>query len=235
MQRFRFLMAVALVAALVGCARQTPNNDQPTASSSQPSTDTSANSAAPATAPQPTLKKRSAESSAPRTVVIPAGTVVTVRLGQAVGSKISRPGESFAGTIARPVEVNGTVAIPSGADASGVITDAKPLGRFKGGARLQIALRSVTVNGTRYDVAAAPVTREVKGKGKRSAVMIGGGAGAGALIGGLIGGGKGAAIGAASGAGAGTAGTAFTGNKEIVIGAETPVTFRITKALNIRK
>jgi len=56
----------------------------------------------------------------------------------------------------------------------------------------------------------------------------------GALIGALAGGGKGAAIGAAAGAGAGTAGAAFTDNKDILLPAETVVSFRLLQPLQIK-
>jgi hypothetical protein len=72
-----------------------------------------------------------------------------------------------------------------------------------------------------------------KGKGKRTAAMVGGGGGGGALIGGLAGGGKGALIGGLVGAGAGTAGAAFTGNKDIVIPAESVVTFHLTAPVTV--
>jgi len=65
----------------------------------------------------------------------------------------------------------------------------------------------------------------MKGKGKRDAGFIGGGAAGGAVIGALAGGGKGAAIGAAAGAGAGTAGAAATGKKDIEFPPETRLTF----------
>ena len=73
-------------------------------------------------------------------IVVPAGTVLTVQLGQAVGSKISRPGETFAASLVNPVELNGKVVIPAGAEAQGVVAEAVPRGRFKGGARLRLAL-----------------------------------------------------------------------------------------------
>jgi hypothetical protein len=113
------------------------------------------------------------------------------------------------------------------------VAEAVPLGRFKGGARLQLALDRVSVKGKSYPLSAS-LSRAEKGKGKRTAVMAGGGAGLGALIGGLAGGGKGAAIGALAGGGAGTAGAAFTGNKNIVIPAESALTFRLRKPVEIR-
>src|SRR5207247_471946 len=122
-----------------------------------------------------------------------------------------------------------------GASATGVVAEAVPLGRFKGGARLRLALKTVTVNGTSYPVEAATVTQSRKGKGKRTATFIGGGAGVVALIGGLAGGGKGAAIGALAGAGAGTAGAAFTGKRDVTISAESAVSFKLEEPLEIKK
>lgn len=167
-------------------------------------------------------------------VVVPAGTVLTVRLGEALGSKISQNGQSFSASLATPVEVGGKTVIPSGAHASGVVVAAKPLGRFKGAASLQLKLNSITVDGTEHAIETSSIVRTEKGKGKRTAGMIGGGAGLGALIGGLAGGGKGAAIGAVAGAGAGTAGTAYTGNKDVVLPAESAVSFKLEQPLEVK-
>lgn len=169
----------------------------------------------------------------PSSITVPEGTVLTVRLGETLGSKISQPGQTFSATTAQAVKVGEATVIPAGSPVSGTVVDAKPLGRFKGGARLQIRLDTVTVNGKDYDIETATVARAQKGKGKRSAAMIGGGAGAGAVIGALAGGGSGAAIGAAVGAGAGTAGAAFTGNKNIVLPAESAVSFNLLKPVEV--
>jgi hypothetical protein len=176
-----------------------------------------------------------AQSPVPAKVTVPAGKVVTVRLSSELGSKLSRPGESFGGSLARPVEVNGEVAIPAGTKVEGEVLDAKPMGHFAGGALLRLRLDSIRVNGGQMPVETSVVTQTLKGKGKRTGALIGGGAGLGALIGGLAGGGKGALIGAAAGAGAGTAGTAFTGNKEIVLPAESAVAFTLKAPLTINR
>jgi hypothetical protein len=167
-------------------------------------------------------------------VVVPSGTTLTVQLGDAVGSKISQPGQSFSATLSNPVQVNGATVIPAGATTSGTVVDAKPLGRFAGGASLSLKLTSITVNGQPMTIDTATVTQSAKGKGKRTAVMAGGGAALGALIGGLAGGGKGAAIGAVAGGGAGTGGAAFTGNKDIVLPSESALSFTLSQPLQLK-
>jgi hypothetical protein len=178
---------------------------------------------------------RSSEAAA-RTApsALPAGTMLTVRLTQAVGSKISQQGERFEATLAQAIRNNGVVVAPAGSSVVGIVQEAAPLGRFKGGARLQLTLSSISINGRSYPIQTASVARSEKGKGKRTAAMTGGGAGLGALIGGLTGGGKGAAIGAIAGAGAGTAGSALTGNKDIVLPAESALSFKLEQPVTLR-
>jgi hypothetical protein len=224
--RAAFLLLVAL--ALLACGKKPSEEPTSPAQPGQPAT-----TGGEATKGSPTLSKRPA--AAPATAAtLPAGTLVVVRLGQTLGSKASQSGETFTATVTQPVEVNGKVVIPEGAEASGSVVEAVPLGRFKGGARLKIALDSVTVNGAKVPLQTAAYSRAEKGKGKRTAGIIGGGAGLGAIIGGIAGGGKGAAIGALAGAGAGTAGAAFTGNKDIVLPAESIVSFKLLQPAEIK-
>jgi hypothetical protein len=116
------------------------------------------------------------------------------------------------------------VAFPKGTVVVGKVVASRTKGRFKGAGILALRVRQI---------GAEPVTTSeyaitAKGKGKRTVSYAGGGAGGGALIGGLAGGGKGALLGGLFGGGAGTVGAAFTGNKPIVIPAETKLRFRLT-------
>ncbi|HMD33013.1 MAG TPA: hypothetical protein VKG84_13955 [Candidatus Acidoferrales bacterium] len=167
------------------------------------------------------------------TIVVPSGTAFTVSMASAVGSKTSHENDPFEATLAEPVVVGDKVVIPKGASASGIVTQAHPAGRFKGAATLGLSLRSVTINGQPYAIQTTIASQQSKGKGKRTAGFIGGGAAGGALIGGLAGGAKGMGIGALVGAGAGTVGAAFTGNRDISIPVETLVRFSLTADLPV--
>jgi hypothetical protein len=228
--RALYLLFIFLMFTLAACSKKPADTASNSASQdmSAPSNAAGGNAmSSPATsAPAPAAPE-------PQLLVVPAGTTLTVRLGESVGSKISSPGQSFSATLSSPVTVDGNTVIPAGAAARGTVVDAKPLGRFKGGAVLEVRLNSITVNGSEQRIKTSAVTRTLKGKGKRTAVMAGGGTALGAIIGGLAGGGKGAAIGAAAGAGAGTGGAAFTGNKEIVLPAESALSFRLTSPLEV--
>jgi hypothetical protein len=177
---------------------------------------------------------KSASLFGPKEVTLPAGTVITVRLASTLGSKTSNTGDHFNATIATPVKSGDKVALPKGTEVLGKVAEAVPQGRFKGAAVLRLVLETVTLDKDSYDVQTSSVSRSLKGKGKRTATLIGGGAGGGALIGGLAGGGKGALIGAALGAGAGTAGSAYTGEKEIVLPAESALSFTLTEPVTIK-
>lgn len=165
--------------------------------------------------------------------VIPAGTTLTIRLGETISAKTATAGQAFTGTLARAVSVDGKEVIASGSNVSGEVTEAQSAGKFKGAGVLAVRLTSVEVQGKSYNISTSTVAQAVKGKGKRSLVVGGGGAALGAIIGGLAGGGKGAAIGALAGGGAGTAGAAYTGNKELAFPAETALSFKLKDAVTL--
>jgi hypothetical protein len=156
---------------------------------------------------------------------IPQGTAISVVTDQAISSKDAKIGQPVTGTVAKDVTVGGKLVIPKGSAVKLTVSSVQASGRLSTPAKLYLRLRSVTVGGKTYTLATSSAGRTEKGKGKRDAGFIGGGAAGGAVIGALAGGGKGAAIGAAAGAGAGTAGAAATGKKDIEFSAETKLTF----------
>src|ERR1700685_179967 len=85
--------------------------------------------AAPAPAPAPPPPPPAPK---PQPVVVPSGTVLTVRVGQALSSKDSQSGQTFLATLAQPVSVVGRTAIPAGATISGTVVTAKAKGKIKG-------------------------------------------------------------------------------------------------------
>jgi hypothetical protein len=171
----------------------------------------------------------------PPPVEVPAGTALTIRIDQRISSKHSRAGEKFTGEIVDAVkDSSGNDLIPKGSPVGGVVVFAKRRGHFKGAAELELRLTSLTLHGQRYPLDTKDVQERKKGKGKRTAGLIGGGAGLGMLIGGVASGGTGLVIGGLAGAGAGTAGAGLTGNRDLVIPAESIVHFTLKDELEIQ-
>src|SRR5262249_53413605 len=180
-----------------------------------------------AAAPPPVEKPK------PQPIVVPSGTVLTVRTTQGLSSKTSQAGQTFLATLAQPITVEGRPALPAGATVSGTVVSAKSKGKIKGEGELSLALTSISVRGHTYQIQTSVLSSTMKGKGKRTAATTGGGAAGGALIGGIAGGGKGAGIGALIGAGAGFIGGAATGNKQIEIPAESALAFTLNEPLSL--
>jgi hypothetical protein len=166
---------------------------------------------------------------------IAADTTLKVRTTEAIDVKTA-DGLIFRGTIDEDVlDRDGLVAIPEGS--------AVELMARKDGNEMTLDLESVTVDGQRYavlaDQSAVGTSGQVRGgagtigANKDTAVYIGGGALLGTIIGAVTGGGKGAAIGAAVGAAAGAGAQIVTKGRSVYLPAESLVTFRLARRLNV--
>jgi hypothetical protein len=236
-----YAATVTLLSLLMGCASNTPPAaTTATTATEAPATTTLVSTAKPAATPgraarlNPASTPGTMSASASR-LTLPSGTIITVRLNDTLASNVSQSGQSFTATVMDAIEINQRTVIAKGATATGTVVDAQPLGRFEGGARLQLRLDSVDANGHTARIETAVMDRSESGKGKRTATMIGGGAAAGALIGALAGGGKGAAIGAGAGAAAGTGGAALTGNKNVVLPTESALSFTLSAPADLKR
>jgi outer membrane murein-binding lipoprotein Lpp len=173
-------------------------------------------------------------NQAPASAEIPAGTEVAVRIDQRISVKHSYAGEHFNGNLVEPIVSNGVVVVPKGTPVDGRIDEAHRRGHFKGRSVLELRLVSMTLNGKEYALDTHDKVETKRGKGRRSAGIIGGMTGAGMIIGGIASGGLGMGIGAAAGAGSGTAIAGLTGNRDLVIPAESVVHFRLADAVELQ-
>ncbi|HYI93873.1 MAG TPA: hypothetical protein VEX68_10040 [Bryobacteraceae bacterium] len=164
-------------------------------------------------------------------VQLPVGTVLHVRVIDAINVDLSKPGQTYRASIDDPIMLGGNVVIPRGADVTLQAAAVKQAGKLKGNDEISLKINSIAANGKRFDVVTDAVTQKGGSEGKKTARRAIGVAGLGAAIGGIAGGGQGAAIGAAAGAGAGLAASA--GGQTLKIPSETRLQFRLSSAVNI--
>ena len=173
---------------------------------------------------------------APVNMTIPAGTTLTIRINQRISVKTSRSGDTFTGELVEPVlAFDNSVLLPKGTLVGGVVDVAHRRGHFKGRSLLELRLDSLTLNGTQYPLTTRDLAESKKGKGRRSAALIGGGAGLGMLVGGVASGGVGLLVGGLVGGGAGTATAGLTGNRDLDIPAESIVRFKLADDLVVQQ
>jgi hypothetical protein len=149
------------------------------------------------------------------------GTEIQVRLLGQLDTGKTEAGQEFSATLAQPIRLENGMVWPTGTEVKGKVVEVVSSGRLSRPASITLQLTQV---------ANSPIetqTEQIDGQSHagRNVALIGGIAAVGAILGGAAGGGKGAVIGAAAGAGAGTATAAATGKQEIVLRAETPLTF----------
>ena len=179
-----------------------------------------------ANAPAPQL-------SAAAPVQVATGTPLAVRLNRGLSSATASAGQTFSAIVATPVLVNGQIAVPQGARVTGSVVAADSAGHFRGQSRLVLTLDQLSYGGQTYSLRTQQYVQLASSRGRRTAEAVGGGAALGAIIGAIAGHGKGAAIGALTGAGAGTAAQALTGPAEVVLPAETVITFDLSRSVQV--
>jgi hypothetical protein len=201
-------------------------------------TTTSTPPAAGAAVPTPSEPKVSAVPPPPVIPVnahIPAGTTLAIRIDQRINVKTSRAGDRFTGELVEAVRSEDDhVLLPKLTRVGGVVDASHRRGHFKGRSILELRLTSLTMDGIRYPLTTADMVSTKKGKGRRSAALIGGGAGLGMLVGGVASGGVGLLVGGLAGGGGGTALAGLTGNRDIDIPAESIIHFKLASTLVVQ-
>ena len=168
----------------------------------------------------------------PTAVMVPAGTVLNVRLVDGIDVDASKAGMTFRSIVDDPVMESGRVVIPRGTTAVLQAVRVQQSGTMKGSDRITLKMNTVAFGGRVYEVATQYIEARGQGEGKRTARKVGGGVGLGAIIGGIAGGGDGAAAGALVGGLAGAA-VASSGQEHLRLPAETRLQFQLSAAVRI--
>jgi hypothetical protein len=170
----------------------------------------------------------------PRTVTIPGGTILSVRLVESLSSDKNQAGDSFTATLDQPLVVDGFVIAERGARVEGRVTTATQAGRVKGVSDMALQLvRLNTSDGQTVPIQTAIFEKEGPTSKKEDAEKVGIGAAIGAAIGAIAGGGRGAAIGAGAGGAAGGGTVLATRGKAVVFPSETRLSFRLAAPVTL--
>ena len=168
-----------------------------------------------------------------REYTVPAGTKISVRIGEPVSSATSKVGDTVSATLADPVTIDGVQVLPAGSTVRGVVASVEPSGKVKGRASLGVNFTNVTAHGETYPIDAkfSMVAPSTKNRDTDKIVLPAAG---GAIIGAIIGGGKGAAVGAAVGGGAGTAAVLMTKGKDVALASGTELSVATTQPIDVK-
>jgi hypothetical protein len=169
----------------------------------------------------------------PQKATIPSGTVLAIRLVDAIDSDSSQQGQTFHATLDSPLAVDGNPVVPAGYEVEGHVVDVKSAGKFAGRSELTLQLDRISVSGKYYDIQTNTYHREANSRGKDTAEKVGAGTVIGAVLGGILGGGKGAAVGAAAGGGVGGGVQASTKSQQIKLPSETVLNFTLQSPVTV--
>lgn len=223
---------------------QRPAKTQPAPRPSPPAAET-----APAPAPEPAASEPAPSfepapapeplREEPRTasVTVPAGTHLEVELTRALASNTSSPGDAFRARVNEDVVQDGVVVIPRGSEILGEVTEAVPLKKVGGQARLALRLTDLVLPSGRTVPVQASFVQEGRNETRRDAATIGGATASGAILGRILSKGdrsRGSIIGALIGAAAGTAIASKTPGEEVVIPEGSVVTLRLDDSVQVR-
>lgn len=179
------------------------------------------------------LQSSANPTDASNTVMVPAGTVLNVRLSEGIDVDSTQAGMTFKGRVDDPIMIDGRVVIPRHAAVVIQVARVKQSGTLKGSDQIALKLNSISFSDRVYEVVTDYAVAQGEGEGRRTSGKVGAGAGIGAIVGAIADGGKGAAIGAVVGGIAGTV-VAASGEEHLRLPAETRLQFALTAAVRVQ-
>ena len=111
-----------------------------------------------------------------KSLEIPSGTTIRVRMIDKLSSEQTQMGDTFRGTLDEPIEVNGKQLYPKGADVIGRVTDVHPTGRLSEPGELDLVLNTVSSGTVAASIHVEPLVIKGESHTKSNVTKIGGGA-----------------------------------------------------------
>jgi hypothetical protein len=239
----RTLSIIALAAAVIACgspvaqAPATTDTDEGYADEGYAA---EAENPAPQAAQEPARPAAEPRTSTPRpqpvTMVVPSGTQLDVSFLDSVSSAESQPGDPVRLRVMTDIRQDGVAVVPAGSVVVGSVTEAVPLKKIGGRARVGVEFTKLELTSGRTASIHTSFAQEGKSETKKDAATIGGATAGGALLGRMIEDddkSKGTLIGAVVGAAAGTAIAAKTHGEEVVIVSGTRVSIALLEPATV--
>ncbi len=169
-------------------------------------------------------------ASGPR---LSAGSTIQVAIGSTISSKTARSGDAWYGTVAENVVGTNGRVIAAGSQVTGVVTAAVPAQRGSR-AMLDLAVRSIQVNG-RNEAVTANAGEIVAGSTRaRNLGVIAGGAAAGAIVGNNVGDHNHTALGALIGGVTAAGVVSKTSGYQVELKGGTVMSFTVSESVTMR-
>lgn len=219
-----------------------PSRTPPSRRPSSPSADVARRAPPPESAetPRSSLSEPAEPTppAAPEPIVktVPAGTTLQVVFLDGLSSETSKAGDSFRARVTQDILLDGLAVIPAGSVVVGSVTEAVPLKKIGGTAKLALEFSTLELTSGRTALISAIVTEQGKSETKKDAATIGGAAAGGAVLGRILSRkdrGKGTVIGAIVGAAAGTAIAAKSPGEQVEIPVGTELSLQLNKPAQV--
>ena len=207
------IAVIACVGLTLSCGRQTE----------LPATDTTKSEAQklPFDHPPQSAGISPSRSLIPSLTRLPEGTPLTICLQRELSSASATQGDSFAATLDAPIVIDGQTLVPRGAAASGRVLDARHSTGPRDPGYLRLALVTLTVSQRTFPIETSSLFAKGGSREERNSATSGAGADHG----------KGAMAGPTTSAAAGPAAAA---QKEVVLGPERRLSFRLAQNLDLQ-
>ena len=183
--------------------------------------------------PAPVAKVSPPPRPTPVVITVPAGTVMRVRLEDFLSSHTSQVGQRFSGTVVQDIAAEGRVAVRSGSQVLGRVTEADPAKKIGGRARLSLDFETLDLGSGQTRPMSAQFAQAGKSQTAKDAAIIGGSTIGGAVIGEAIEDGEGGVIGAIVGGLGGAYGAKKTKAKPVEVPAGTIVDLELTQPITL--